>query len=289
MFQLNKFKLVTMPATLALLSVAAHTGNAQNPSYTYLALGDSISYGLNVTLLSQVPLPTPSQFTGYPEIIAEFEHLSQPKKEVNASCPGLTSGSFISGAAPDNGCYSPGPQGQPPFKTWIGLHTNYSGSQLAFATSQLAANKHIDLVTLSIGGNDILLLLGQCLGDPACVNAKLPGVLATYGQNLAQILAGIRHVYGGTLVLVTYFSPSAPLDPVALALNSVITSVGTPFQAKFADGFTAFKLGSAFFGGDPCQAGLLVRLSPTTCDVHPTFAGQALLAAAVEVAIFEKH
>ena len=36
--------------------------------------------------------------------------------------------------------------------------------------------------------------------------------------------------------------------------------------------------------GDPRAAGLLVRLSPSSCDIHPSLAGQSLLAAAVEVA-----
>ena len=47
----------------------------------------------------------------------------------------------------------------------------------------------------------------------------------------------------------------------------------------------AFELVSALFQGDPCKAGLVFRLNDGTCDVHPTLAGQGLLAAAVEVAI----
>jgi hypothetical protein len=133
-----------------------------------------------------------------------------------------------------------------------------------------------------------LLVLENCANAAdivACVNSQLPAVFYAYGQNLAHILAALRAQYDGTLVLVTYYSPSPNLNGVAQALDSVMTQVGSQFDAKFADGFGAFQLASAPFQGDPCKAGLLVRLSPSTCDVHPSPAGQELLAAAVESAI----
>jgi len=34
----------------------------------------------------------------------------------------------------------------------------------------------------------------------------------------------------------------------------------------------------------PCAAGLLIHLTPTTCDVHPTQLGASLLASAVYAA-----
>jgi hypothetical protein len=105
--------------------------------------------------------------------------------------------------------------------------------------------------------------------------------LQSYGENLATILAKLRHAYNGTLVLVTYYAPTPALIPVAQALNSVMVDVGSSFGAKIAKGFEAFQLVSALHGGDPCAAGLLIELSDGTCDVHPTLAGQGLLAAAV--------
>jgi len=93
---------------------------------------------------------------------------------------------------PDYGCNSSGPQGQPPFKTSIGLHTNYTGSQLEFALSELASNKSVRLVTLGIGSNDVLIILAQCGNDPNGVNNLFPGVLQTYAHNLTRILEGIR-------------------------------------------------------------------------------------------------
>ena len=119
--------------------------------------------------------PTPDQFIGYPETVAAAEHLLQSDKEVNSSCPGESSGSFLNTAILDNGCNSPHllPPPFPPipaFKTTFGLHTYYTGAQMDFAETQLQANKHISLVTLSIGANDVLVLpqLEQCGADIRC-------------------------------------------------------------------------------------------------------------------------
>lgn len=62
-----------------------------------------------------------------------------------------------------------------------------------FAVSQLEANKKINLVMLSIGANDGLLvlpLLEQCGADPICAQNILGPVLQTYGANLKKILTG---------------------------------------------------------------------------------------------------
>jgi lysophospholipase L1-like esterase len=264
---------------LALAVLAAPVFAANQTSYQYLALGDSVSFGFDPTILGAPP----SKYVGYPEILSQLEFLVNSPKQVNASCPGQTSGSYLAGGA-DIGCE--------PFKAAFGLHTNYTGTQASFAVSQLSSNKHIKLVTLSIGGNDLLILEQLCSADPSsfatCVGANLTPTLQTYGTNLSQILAAIRLTAGdkGPLVLVKYYPVNTdPLFTGAIAaLNGVMVTVGAQFGAKFADGFTAFELASALFQGDPCKAGLLVRLTETTCDVHPSHKGQQVLAATVLLA-----
>ena len=49
-------------------------------------------------------------------------------------------------------------------------------------------------------------------------------------------------------------------------------------------GAVIFRLASLFFQGDPCKAGLLIRLSQTTCDIHPSRYGQGVLAVTVVAA-----
>lgn len=288
--------LTTSMLVFVVSALPALAGNEKN--YTYLALGDSIPFGLDIRLLPPIaptsPLPTADQFSGYPEVIADVLRLDRSKKAVNASCPGETSGSFLQAGTLDYGCMSPGPQNQPGFKTSIGLHTNYSVTQGQFAMSQLAANKHIDLVTLSIGGNDLLLLQQACAMQgpqfPACVSVGLGPVLNRYAENLTAILGGLRSTYSGKLILVKYYSPS--LDPLSTgaiaALNDVMEQVGSHFDATIADSFAAFQFASALAGGDPCAAGLLIRLSPTVCDIHPSPAGTKVIAASVLLAIVKK-
>jgi hypothetical protein len=291
-------------ASLVLIVLATPVFAGTN--YTYLALGDSVPFGMNVTLLPPYSLqtPKPADFVGYPEAVAAAVGVS----EVNASCPGETSGSFLNTSAPDNGCNSPHvvplpsptlpPVIIPPFKTTIGLHTAYKGAQMDFAVSQLKANPRIDLVSLSIGANDILLVLpqlAQCT-DPTCAQNVLTPVLDAYAANLAQILIGIRAQYQGTLILMTYYSPSPALDGVTLALNGVMTTVAAQLSATpgfapitIADGFTAFQNASAPPDHDACQAGLVIPLPPSPynlspCDIHPSPRGRDLLAGLVELA-----
>ncbi|HKE29552.1 MAG TPA: SGNH/GDSL hydrolase family protein [Bryobacteraceae bacterium] len=287
---------------LSFLIVPAFASDDTN--YTYLALGDSVPFGLNITLLPPYSsvTPKPSQFIGYPEGVAAVERLLHPENEVNASCPGETSASFLilpsQSGVPDNGCNSqhlqPPASPIPPFKT-IGLHTPYIGTQMEFAEAQLEANKYINLVTLSIGADDVLLVLSsleQCT-DATCVQNVLTPVLQNYAVNLSQVLTRIRAHYQGTLILLTYYSPSPALDGVAVALNGVMTQVAAQLSAQpnfapiiIADGFRVFKLVSAPFHDDACQAGLLIRLPPspfttTPCDIHPSPLGRDLLTATI--------
>src|SRR5215471_3061323 len=90
-------------ASLALTVLSAPA--FADTDYTYLALGDSVPFGMNVTLLPPYSqqTPTPADFVGYPEAVAAAVHVL----EVNASCPGETSGSFLIASVPDNGCNSP--------------------------------------------------------------------------------------------------------------------------------------------------------------------------------------
>jgi lysophospholipase L1-like esterase len=177
------------------------------------------------------------------------------------------------------------------------LHPNhtYTGSQADFAVSQLLAYESIELVTISLGGNDLLRVQYECaqqtvLSFAACVQGALPAVLLAYGNNLATILTRIRQEanYSGTIVLVKYFATSTdPLVNLAVsALNNTMAEVGAMFGATIADGYTAFQTASLPYGGDPCEAGLLARLDATTCDVHPSLLGQQVLATSVVAAIY---
>jgi lysophospholipase L1-like esterase len=257
------------------MPASAASSSNHNPN-NYLALGDSVPFGFNPFLAT--PGVNPDVFVGYPQLASD---LFRPRKKlVNAGCPGETSTSLITGSRPDNGCQD--------YRQFVGpLHVTYSGSQLAFAESYVAANLRTGLVTMMIGANDLFLLIDSCGGatNAACIEAGLPGLLNTLSANLTTIYSGLRAAgFDGELLAVTYYSLNYA-DPVGTGIiaeiNATIAGVTEDFGGKVADGFGEFQHAASAFGGDSCAAGLLIRLTPTSCDVHPSPSGASLLADAV--------
>ena len=267
-----------MPAVPA--SAGSVTGPAANG--TYLALGDSVAFGYVPP--EAVPAPnyrSANSFVGYPEDVGQALRLGV----WNASCPGETTASMLVAGAQSNGCEnSPGsPIG---YRTQFPLHVQYQGTQMDYALKYLAVHRHTQLVTINIGANDAFLCQ-ETTADHCTSPAELAALVQEIQSNLTAIYTQIRDVahYRGLLVALTYYSlsySSAAAEQGALLLNSVITSVTTAFGGKVADGFTAFEMPSTAFGGDPCAAGLLIKLPDGTCNIHPSPAGHLLLARAIE-------
>ena len=238
----------------------------------YLALGDSIAFGFS-PLLNPV---SADNFIGYPTPAA-----AELKKTLtNASCPGETSSHFINLAAADHGCAF--------WRASYPLHVTYATTQLAFTDAFLKANPNTHLVSIDIGPNDLFVLRDGCGGVITCIEAGLPGVLATLSVNLDTIYGHIRNLdgYKNKLVALTIYSLDYS-DPVGSfitsQLNQVVEDRTRAWGGVVADGFTAFEAASLAFNGDTCAAGLRIVLptSPLSCDVHPSPAGRDLLAQAI--------
>jgi len=263
------FRMSTIIGLLAAIALGAAGADT-----SYLALGDSIAFGFDPYKLGSPA----DQFTGYPEVIAASKNAKQLKNLTNLACPGETSGSFYDATAPDNQCR--------PYKAAFGLHTPYQTTQMTEALFVLQTASDIEAITIDIGGNDLILLQQSCNFDSTCILAGLPDVLTAYGNHLGTILGTLRQQarYRGPIILLSTYSPDY-VDPVQaggiLALNSVATTVAALYGVKIADGYTAFALASARYGGKPCAAGLLIKLPDGSCDVHPSPAGRDLLAKTV--------
>jgi lysophospholipase L1-like esterase len=240
-------------------------------STKYLALGDSIAFGY--TPLAQNPGDL-KNYHGYPDIVSQGTDL----KVANASCFGESTGHFLNLLAPDTGCQA--------WRAVFPLFADYSGTQMDYALAYLQASKNVQLVTIDIGANDLGVLLGACAGDATCFGNGLPGVLAAYGANMGTIFYRIRFEagYTGPIVAVnTYarnYNGGAEVGPITL-LNGVLATVAQTFGVQVADAFTAFGAASSQTGGSACAAGLLIVVSPGVCDIHPSAAGQALIAQTV--------
>ena len=258
---------------------ASASGRVDRPviagSY-YLALGDSVAFGYREP--ANLPTPNysdPTSFVGYPENIgAELA-----VRTVNLSCPGETSASLIDDQRPSYACETP-----TGYRTNFPLHVSYRNSQLHYAVRFLKGQADTRLVSLMIGANDAFLC--QATTADHCAS-ELPGVLAKVSANVATILSRIRSVagYHDQIVIVNYYSTNYA-DPIqnaqSQALNQAMDSAAKPFHVVIADGYSTFERAAAQASGDTCAAGLLTKLTTGGCGVHPSIAGQELLAGAVE-------
>jgi lysophospholipase L1-like esterase len=248
----------------------------------YLALGDSVTFGY----MEPAVVPAPdyhdaSSFLGFPEHLGAELHL----RVTNAACPGETSASLINPSAPNLGC-------EKAYRKAFPLHVAYKGAQLAFAVSFLRRHPDVKLVSLMIGANDLFLCQGTT--SDGCVK-ELSATLAKIGRNIRTILSAVRNKahYAGQLAIVNYYSlnysPAAAATTAAVSsLNRTADAAAKPFHAVDADGFGQFKQQAFRFAADPCAAGLLTLTRtgpPRGCGIHPSYAGQALLAAALGKAI----
>jgi lysophospholipase L1-like esterase len=247
----------------------------------YLALGDSIPFAYReATNLPTPDYTNPASFVGYPQLVASALHL----KLVDAACPGETTASFMTPGAASNGCENTF-GGQPGYRSLYPLHTRYSGTQLAFAVKYL--KKHagrVGLVTLQLGANDGFLCVKATTDHCA---SELGTLLAAVETNVSKILRTIRKNarYDGRIVLVNYYALDYA-DPLqsyqSQALNSALASAAQRYDADVADAYTSYARAASQSSGSSCAAGLLTILTGGGCGVHPSFAGHAVLANAVE-------
>jgi lysophospholipase L1-like esterase len=247
----------------------------------YVALGDSVTFGYQEAQV--VPAPNymdASSFLGYPELLGSELHLNV----VNAACAGETSSSLIDATAQSNGCENTPGKGNVGYRTLFPLHVKYTGSQLAFAAGYLAKHHKVRLVSLMIGANDFFVCQ-ETTADHCTSLSEQSAVLTTVEKNVTTILSTIRNKahYGGQIAIVNYYSldyASQAQDAQTALLNQAVDGAATPFHVEVADGFGELQAGAAHSGGNTCAAGLLTQLTgaPTPCGIHPSYAGQSLLA-----------
>ena len=240
----------------------------------YVALGDSVTFGYQEPQVTPAPnYFNAASFHGYPEQVGSALHL----RVANFACSGETAASLINAKAPSNGC-------EIGYRTAYPLHVRYRGSQLAAAVAYLKAHRGVRLVSLMIGANDLFRC--RSTTSDGCAS-ELPSALAAVGRDVRHILTAIRHQagYTGQLIIVNYYSlnyASAVVNAFSRALNQAQDAAARPFHVRIADGYGVFRTASVRFGSQPCLAGLITQLgSYGNCGIHPSYAGQALLAKAV--------
>jgi hypothetical protein len=284
----------TLSALLAwqLLGCSSSDKAGVETGVEYVAVGDSIAYGDNGFIdHTAVARPDPSVFVGYPDLVGKEVYDGH---YVNLGCPGATTGSFSSLDETDNGCRAI--QTDDPSI----LHVSYTTTQADEADTYLSMSD-VKLITVSLGGNDLLLTLAACTAktpdDPTtalnCAIANLPATLSAGATNLAALLQHFKDQgFKGQLLYVNLYSTYTAGDSATLAVslwNSKMKTVVTDAGGTVADAFTAFTNAAKASDGDPCAAGLLIP-NPVAgdmpaCDAHPSDMGKRLLADTVKAAI----
>ena len=170
--------LVGVTLTFAVL-VASARGTTQ--ARYYLALGDSIAYGIQPTKVRSGARPSDFD-TGYVDVLAARLRKRSPGLQVvNYGCPGESTVTFSRG-----GC--------PAFADRVKLHDAFRGSQLAAALAFLRAHPgEVSPITLTLFGNDWLpLVLDTCGGKVACVRKRGPAAVAAFETRLTSIVERLR-------------------------------------------------------------------------------------------------
>jgi lysophospholipase L1-like esterase len=238
-----------------------------------LALGDSITYGYQA-FKAQANLPPSAYNTGYVDAFAMRWGQIKPKITViNYGCPGESTESFVNG---------------PCIWTEAGhqLHDTFSGSQMQAALGFLRAHPgQARLITLTLAGNDLPMLLDPCTVSGqislTCVQANAPGFIAGFAERISNILHQLRSAAPDAEIIVTgawdsYVTLLSFADPLYQAVNKAMAQAATANRAKFADPFPIFDPQ----GDMAAEVQTICRLSLlcTQNDSHPSDAGYQALA-----------
>ncbi len=232
---------------------------------TYVSLGDSLAFGYQPNLVAAGDY-NPADYVSYAEDYAAMRpHL----RLANFGCPGETTGTLINGGCP-----------------WpvSALHMPYNGgSQLQAALAYIGAHPDMSLISVDIGSNDLLAILGQCGVDALCIAGKLPTVLGNYAYILGALKAAAPQAQ---LVVFNLYNPLALTTPgsdqlLTQYVNPAISQLAAAFGAQVADAFTAMNHSA----GSPAEAAFVCSrtwmCSWTPGNIHPTDLGYKQMAIAL--------
>ncbi|HEY6279381.1 MAG TPA: SGNH/GDSL hydrolase family protein [Streptosporangiaceae bacterium] len=232
--------LVAGALTAATPALAASRHFSERPGY-YLSLGDSLSVGIQPNSAG-VDTPTSQGYVN--DLYAKLAAADHRLHLVQLGCSGETTGTLINGGI----CTYRGDRELSPVGTG-----HPAGSQLAAAVAFLHRHRHVSLITIDIGAND----LNPCVVlPPSQIQACLAQVLPQIAANLSTIMTALRAAGGDEVRIIgmRYYVPelaawltgpagqtTAQLS-VALAeqFNNVLASGFQAADARVADVFTAF-------------------------------------------------
>ena len=242
------------------------------PQGYYLALGDSVAYGVQPAKIG-AKLPPSGFNTGYVDVFAARLRTIAPKIQVvNYSCPGESTRTFVAGGCPGR-------------RDVRGLHNSFKGTQLDAALAFLRAHPgQVSPITLTLWGNDFVEIADACKGDLACVQARSPRAFAQLGSRLTAIVKQLRAAAPNAVIVLTgawnfIVDDLEHTDSLIRSVDATVARSAAAGNARFAKLFPVFN-----------PQGTTARERARVCtltficsrdDVHPTDAGYRAIAAAV--------
>ena len=247
---------------------------AAAPPVYYLALGDSLSRGVQPNRTGV--LVETNQ--GYVDDLFAYYRLRHPELRLaKLGCSGESTGTMIAGG----GCSYP------------------LGSQLAQAV-QFLQTHNVALITLTIGGDNILHCISVSRIDPACVNNGIADATGDLPEILAALRAAAPDVpivamnYNDPLLGLWRFGPAgqqlaSDSRKITLFYNRVLERIYGAVHVPVADVAQAFRITDARplpLVDVPVNVFLAltwtwISLSPPLGpDVHPNAVGYAVIAGA---------
>lgn len=263
-------------AANATFATPAASADGATAVHYYLSLGDSFSVG--VQPIGQPPLFETDQ--GYPDQLYDLLRAQETKlRLVKLGCGGESTRSMRFGSVDPSEGLSCGP---PDFY----LHRYPHKTQLAEAVAFLHAHRtHVSLVTIDIGGNDVI---GG--GGVPQIQANLPLILVQLRAAAGPDVPIVGMSYYNPF-LVDWFADPASLQPHIdgiVALNDVLEGDYAVAGDPVADVEGAFSTtDTTLVDGVPLD---VLRICQWTwmClagDLHPNATGYAVIAHTFEVAL----
>lgn len=291
----KSFLTTTLVATASLVSVCAHA------TPTYIALGDSITFG--ETNLQYVQSYGDRGYVGdFANILASRDGGIRPNV-VNLAIDGETASSFNTNMGRTPPVVG---RGDAPLQL---ENLNYNNStaisqSTLFANTvaaQKAAGNTISTITSTLGFNELAALAPKqnTPAAEAAAIAQIPATLAAYKVNETNVLNQVRSLApNANLYLLGYFNPfpadpASPAAPIFAAggtqLNSIIEGLAAQYGAAYVDNATSFMGHEAQYTYEAAlPAGSSVSgpyggLLPIG-DVHPNALGYSVIAANIAAA-----
>jgi lysophospholipase L1-like esterase len=228
------------------------TVSRAGPIETYLALGDSVAFG--VTNIIPVSLGDQGYVSLFADYLATQSNAVRPHV-VNLAIPGETSTGFFTAISPF---------GLPPHDLLASVNLNYQGNVslsqdallLNTIAAEMGAGRTITNVSFAIGDNDLLsfeAIHPDFLSLPPAQQQQLiSAFFATLSNNYVTVLSQLRSALPDTrILLLNYYNPLGgfpPDDPLNIAntifdqgQTSLITSLAGPFHASVVDINTPFR------------------------------------------------